>query len=458
MKIKLAALLLIFAPGVLAQQVIQVNSGVLTLDLRPGNGVPSFKVPLNQNVTNVVLQNATGGMIVTIMFVQDSGGGHTVAFPATVSNGCSVNSAANALTSCQFQYDSITGNWSGVGGSAGISPTTVSGLGAYAVKGNIVPITNGTSTTDCTVGGGTTTVVCQYTGSAWTAVGGTGTGSVTTFSAGTLSPLFTTSVATASTTPALSFSLSTVAANTVFGNFTGGVAAPTFSAAPVFSAANLTNFPTLNQNTSGSAASLSSTLACAVFPALTGDTTTSAGSCATTTAKINGTALSGLATGILKNTTGTGVPSIAIAADFPTLNQNTTGTASNLSGTPTLPNGTLATTQAAGSNDTKLATDAYVDGHFIANGTFTLGTSAISSGACATVVTVAATGVATTDVVSVGFNSDPTAVTGYGASATGAVLTIYPYPTLNNVNVKVCNSSSGSITPSAMTLNWKVTR
>ncbi len=31
--------------------------------------------------------------------------------------------------------------------------------------------------------------------------------------------------------------------------------------------------------------------------------------------------------GILKNTTGTGVPSIAVAADFPILNQNTTGTA-----------------------------------------------------------------------------------------------------------------------------------
>lgn len=43
--------------------------------------------------------------------------------------------------------------------------------------------------------------------------------------------------------------------------------------------------------------------------------------------KINGTTLSGLGTGIVKNTTGTGIPSIAVAGDFPTLNQNTTGTA-----------------------------------------------------------------------------------------------------------------------------------
>lgn len=152
------------------------------------------------------------------------------------------------------------------------------------------------------------------------------------------------------------------------------------------------------------------------------------------------------------------VGSAASLTSFPTLNQNTTGTAANLSGTPALPNGATATTQAAASNDTKLATDAYVDGHFIANGTAAMGTSAIASGTCATVVTVSAAGVATTDVVSTGFNGDPTAVTGYGASATGAVLTIYPYPTSGNVNFKVCNSTASSITPSALTLNWKVTR
>jgi len=59
---------------------------------------------------------------------------------------------------------------------------------------------------------------------------------------------------------------------------------------------------------------------------LSGDATTS-GSNAVTVTKINGTSLAGLATGILKNTTSTGVPSIAVAGDFPTLNQNTTGSA-----------------------------------------------------------------------------------------------------------------------------------
>ncbi len=49
-----------------------------------------------------------------------------------------------------------------------------------------------------------------------TGSGGGGGGTVTSFSAGTLSPLFTTSVATATTTPALSFALSAASADTVF--------------------------------------------------------------------------------------------------------------------------------------------------------------------------------------------------------------------------------------------------
>lgn len=94
----------------------------------------------------------------------------------------------------------------------------------------------------------------------------------------------------------------------------------------------------------------------------------------------------------------------------------------------------------------------------LATGTAVMNTGAVASGACETVVTVAASGIATTDTITAGFNGDPTAVTGYGASSTGAVLTIYPYPTSGNVNFKVCNSTSASITPGALTLNWRVIR
>jgi hypothetical protein len=93
----------------------------------------------------------------------------------------------------------------------------------------------------------------------------------------------------------------------------------------------------------------------------------------------------------------------------------------------------------------------------IASGTAAMGTGAIASGFCATAVTVAATGVATTDVISASFNGDPTAVTGYVPLTTG-MLAIIPYPSANNVNFKVCNNTSASITPGAITLNWRVAR
>lgn len=89
--------------------------------------------------------------------------------------------------------------------------------------------------------------------------------------------------------------------------------------------------PTWNQNTTGSAASISGNL--------TGDAT-SVGM-ATTVGKINGTSLAGLTTGILKNTTTTGVPSIATAGtDYVVPSGNITGTAANITGTT---NATLTT-------------------------------------------------------------------------------------------------------------------
>lgn len=93
----------------------------------------------------------------------------------------------------------------------------------------------------------------------------------------------------------------------------------------------------------------------------------------------------------------------------------------------------------------------------IGSGTAALGTSSISSGACATVVTVSATGVASTDTITWTPNASIKAVTGYTPATTGG-LSIAAYPTSNNANFDVCNWSSGSITPGAVTLNWKVVR
>lgn len=55
---------------------------------------------------------------------------------------------------------------------------------------------------------------------------------------------------------------------------------------------------------------------------------------------------SALATGIVKSTTGTGALSIAVAGDFPTLNQNTTGSAASLSATLVVGSGGTGTATA----------------------------------------------------------------------------------------------------------------
>lgn len=63
---------------------------------------------------------------------------------------------------------------------------------------------------------------------AYLAAGG---GTVTNFSAGTLSPLFSTSVSNPTTTPALSFALTDAGASTWFGNSAGTAGAPAYNAA-----------------------------------------------------------------------------------------------------------------------------------------------------------------------------------------------------------------------------------
>jgi hypothetical protein len=93
----------------------------------------------------------------------------------------------------------------------------------------------------------------------------------------------------------------------------------------------------------------------------------------------------------------------------------------------------------------------------VTSGTATLGTSAISSGACASTVTVSASGVASTDDIIADFNATPLSTTGYEASANG-MLTIIKWPTSGNVNFAVCNNTANSVTPGAVTLNWRVVR
>jgi len=94
-------------------------------------------------------------------------------------------------------------------------------------------------------------------------------------------------------------------------------------------------------------------------------------------------------------------------------------------------------------------------GLLVATGTTTLGTALVSSGACVAAVTATAPGTTSGDNIMADFNADPTGTTGY---LPGSMLTIVKYPTTDTVNFKVCNNTAGNITPSAVTLNWKVLR
>lgn len=362
----------------------------------------------------------------------------------------------------------------------------------------------------------------------------------------------------------------------VLGGGAGGAPTATFSVVPVANGGTGTG-STLTGLLRGSASAMTAA-------ELSGDVATS-GSNSVTVKGINGTLLSTLATGILKVTNITGAVTTAIAADFPTLNQNTTGTAANLSGTPALPNGTTATTQTVGDNTTKLATDAFVianagsisglttncmtkaassttvacsladdglttastftytgaggitasagplksasDGVHPGNlsllgnttvvapasnsfnlmgpstATFTsyalqfpnagptgagylavsgltssvaqvtyvpgtptltlcsgsqaLGTSLITSGAAASTVTITCTGLASTDDIMLDFNGSPIGTTGFIASANG-ILTVIKWPSTNTINISVQNNTASSITPGAITLNYRVVR
>ena len=150
------------------------------------------------------------------------------------------------------------------------------------------------------------------------------------------------------------------------------------------------------------------------------------GNFALTVKGINNTILSNLNTGILKNTTGTGVPSIAVAADFPILNQNTTGTAGSTA--------TLATARTISMNGDVAYTSPAFDGSANVLGTATLA----SIGVAGTYTKV------TTDAK--------------GRVTVGANITAGDVPTLNqnttgtaaNVTgiVAVANGGTGTATPS----------
>lgn len=94
----------------------------------------------------------------------------------------------------------------------------------------------------------------------------------------------------------------------------------------------------------------------------------------------------------------------------------------------------------------------------IASGTTAMPTAAVAANSCsASATTATATGAATTDAIIVTYASDPTGVTGYGAGTNGGI-TIRSWVTANTVDFKLCDESGASITPGALSVNWRIVR
>lgn len=171
--------------------------------------------------------------------------------------------------------------------------------------------------------------------------------------------------------------------------------------------------------------------------------------------------------------TGTGV---AVAATSPTLVTPTIGaatatsvnkvaiTAPATSATLTIANGKTLTANnsitIAGTDATTMtfpSASATIT-QTIASGQTVIPVTALAGNTCdSSATTATATGGATTDSVAVTYASDPTGVTGYGGGTAGGI-TISAWITSNTFNFKRCNQTSSSVTPGALSVNWRITR
>lgn len=224
----------------------------------------------------------------------------------------------------QIQYNNS-------GAFAGISGATTNGT----IMSLTNPLLGGATLTTSSVNGvtlvsgGTSTLYLSQDGTYSTPAGGGGTGTVTSVSVTTANGISGT-VATATTTPAITLVLGAITPTTVNGitlSGSGSIANSGTSSLTGFTGSGTTSGTNTGDQTI----------------TLTGHVTgTGTGSFATSSASkfiLQGTTdstvsaaqfLGALGTGIVKNTTTTGVLSIAVAADFPTLNQSTTGSAATL--------------------------------------------------------------------------------------------------------------------------------
>jgi hypothetical protein len=262
------------------------NTGDQTITLTggvTGSGTGSFAatVVTNANLTGVVtsLGNATSianGAITNAMLANGA-----------VANLTNTNSGDNAVNTL---YSGLVSNATHTGDATGATALTLA-----TVNSNVGSF-------------GSTTLVPVITVN--------GKGLITAVTTATI-PVYTLAGLGGIGLTSLSFS----AGSGAYNNTTGVITIPTNNNQITNGAGYLTANQAITLTATGDATGTSSASATAPSIALT-------------VARINGVALSGLATGILRNTTGTGVPSIAINSDLPVMSATVGGAV------PTPPNNT----------------------------------------------------------------------------------------------------------------------
>ena len=160
----------------------QTGTGVI---LKSGGNPVTFGNPLGVYVTGqVTLEESVSGSPSTVNIVAQGcmRGGTCVTVDTNTTVG---NLVRTPVLTTVYDYFAVAASWTGgsivsVTVNATISPNlgggssgsglpiyTVSTLPPSATTGTVVSITDGASSTDCTVGHGSTLLLCRYNGSAW---------------------------------------------------------------------------------------------------------------------------------------------------------------------------------------------------------------------------------------------------------------------------------------------------
>jgi hypothetical protein len=322
-------------------------------------GSGSFQVALVQGTalggtdSNVQLSSPTAAQLLTYSTTSGYWKNTSLAAGTGISVG---NAASGVVTVTNSAPDQTVALASGTGISVtGTYPSfTVtntapsSGGTVTSVTGTSPVVSSGGNTPAISMPAATTSVNGYLTSTDWTTFNNKGSGTVTSVAAltlGTTGTDLSSTVATGTTTPVITLQVPTASATnrgalsaadwTTFNNKGSG----TVTAVSVTSANGFAG-------TSSGGATPALTLTTSITGVLKGNATAISAATAGTDYSAG---TSALGTGILKSTTTTGALTIAVAADFPTLNQNTTGTAANVTGVVAAANGgTAQSTYATG--------------------------------------------------------------------------------------------------------------